>query len=214
VGRPDNVAGLIMLYEWIINQIRDIASTERVKHHEETGEHIDPLRWQVNFGLGAVGRLRERLREMRDAQARDNKVNALVQSHNAEISDWMEAQYGYRIDGRPTKRMQEWQKEDERVRALKDTDIEAYYKLRPWERPEEVARRAKQQLLDEKREARNAARRVGPAYREQRRMTDEDHRKADEAHRARKKGHEAAEAVNLEPFIGDGKKKSKGNIGG
>lgn len=56
-GRPDNVEALTMLYAWVCDQIKQVATSERRSHFESTGEHIDPLRWQINFGEGAAERI-------------------------------------------------------------------------------------------------------------------------------------------------------------
>lgn len=113
VGRPDNVEGLTMLYGWVIDQIKAIATTERRVHFDETGEHIDPLRWQINFGVGAVERLVVRLQEMKSratedlARNEEGDVVGLALHHATEASDYLEVKYGYRKDGKRTKADQE-----------------------------------------------------------------------------------------------------------
>lgn len=220
VGRPDNVESLQMLYAWLIDQIRRIASEERVKHIEQTSEHIDPLRWQVNFGIGAVSRLAVRLQEKREEEeqrqretAVGEQVTALVLSHSREVSDFLEEKYGYRTDGRKTKaedkREQEWReylrKNAEEMAAreeLRETNPEEYYRLYPWETAEAKARQAKE---DEKyfkkeaaRERRNAARRTGPTYRP---VSEEEHTRRRQGRDASDAGYAAADRVNLQPFI-------------
>lgn len=217
VGRPDNVEALTMLYKWVIDQIKGIATTERRVHFDTTGEHIDPLRWQLGFGEGAVQRLIVRLREMKARQAEDATRNEMgdivgLQVHHAtEASDYLEAKYGYRADGKRTRREQEsaerWQKRMEHKDSLKilceaNGDMEPYYAEFPWDRPdtpEEAAARAKRDEAYLKKEARNAARRIGSGGRSGPAI---DERKEEQAYTARASGRAAAERVNLQPFIG------------
>jgi hypothetical protein len=213
VGRPDNVESLKMLYAWVIDQIKRISSEERKRWQEESGEHVDPLRWQVNFGLGVVSRLGVRLREIRERQASD--VTAIVLSHRTEISDFMEEKYGRRVDGRKTKQEEEWDRQYmERQAAkqrLKETDIEAYYNAYPHERPltpEQQTAQQKELEKWEKRAARNAARRVGRV----RYMNADERRKQDQAYEANMAGRSSADKVNLEPFLKDGKKPPAGEL--
>lgn len=208
VGRPDNVESLQMLYAWVIDQVKRISADERVKHKEETGEHIDPLRWQVNFGLGVVGRLGRRLAEMREREARDSKCTALVIHHKTEISDWLEAKGESRIDGRETKGQREYRERREAQRKaderLKAENPEAYYDKYPWERPEtdeERVNREEQEAKDRVREERNARRRTGRYrvhYASDKEL--EQRSQADTAHGA---GTRAAGRINLQPFIKD-----------
>lgn len=212
VGRPDNVDTLKALYTWLIEQVKQVAAIERRTHQDATGEHVDPLRWQVNFGLGAASRLVSRLRNLRAERARDEAAaagNALVVSHASEVSDWLEQHYGYRLDGQPTARERRWEEERAARQALKDTDPEAYYRVYPWERPEteeqqkESARIAAQ---EQKRLDRNRARREARAeergyYGRRRSVSPEKRRHEDEAYNARVAGRTAAERINLEPFL-------------
>lgn len=216
VGRPDNVEALTMLYKWVIDQIKAIATTERRAHFDATQEHIDPLRWQLGFGLGASARLIDRLREMKARQAEDlsrdewGNVNAIATHHDKEANDYLEAKYGYRNDGKRTKAQQEAHErcEAERVRhsELKvlyeaNGDMEPYYAEYPWDRPdteEEIAAREKRNAEYEKREARNTKRRTGGGGRE--RQVDE--RKEEQSYQARQSGKAAAGKINLQPFIG------------
>lgn len=223
VGRPDNVESLQMLYAWIIDQIKDIAREERRKHFDTTGEHIDPLRWQVSFGEGAVIRLIERLKELKARQMEDmtrdsmGDVTALVQYRQTEVSDYLEEHHGYRVDGKKTKAEREsderWEKymaERAEAAAAKDTmriqceaagDMEPYYKEYPEEHPDAVAKRQKQldrwRREEEKREARNSRRRTGSW----RSGPTIDHEKEAQSRTARKAGKEAAGRVNLQPFL-------------
>lgn len=218
-GRPDNVESLQMLYAWVIEQIKGISATERRAHIEQTGEHIDPLRWQVNFGLGVVGRLGGRLEEIRRRREADaekatggNLVTALVVSHAREVSDYLEEKYGYRRDGQLTKReraiKERWEAHDRMVDALKEAgDMEAYYGHRPWERPktaEELAAEEKRRLKEERDWDRKQARRKGRAWRE---LTPEQERRQNQAWDARESGRTAATKINLEPFLGEGQQK-------
>lgn len=226
VGRPDNVEALQMLYAWIMEQIKAISKETRRAHFDETGEHIDPLRWQVSFGLGAVERLEVRLREIRarrDEDAADGvreaeQSVALVTNLAKENSDWLEENYGYRTDGRLTKKRQkekeEWEKEEARLEALKETDLEAYYEERPWDRPETPEQAAEREKADAaywKKEEAKARRRANyiptGGYRE--RKTDE--RKEDQSERAESAGRKAASKINVQPFLGSGRK-SKGEV--
>ncbi len=214
VGRPDNVDALTMLYGWVIEQVKDIAREERRKHFDTTKEHIDPLRWQVSFGEGAVGRLVERLREMKVRQSEDmtrnaeGDVTALTIHHASEASDYLEVKYGYRKDGKMTKDQQErhekYQREQEakdemRIRCEEGGDMEPFYVAYPWERPdtpEQAAAYEKREAERQKREARNARRRTGGG-----RERKVDWGKEDQQYAARSAGRTASERVNLQPFI-------------
>jgi hypothetical protein len=231
VGRPDNVEALQMLYAWLIGQIAQIANQERKRHAAETGEHIDPLRWQVGFGDGAVIRLRDRLETIqakREAAVRaqaartpDGEVVALVLHRATEVSDYLEEHYGYRVDGQKTK----WEREaaqrrqeyEDRMAHLRETNIEEYYRRRPWERPEteeEKAEREREERRERKRQERNARRRKGREYRDERPPTAEELRKQGQTRRARRAGHSAADHINLEPFLTEGgMRKPKGALG-
>lgn len=223
VGRPDNVDALTMLYVWVIEQVKGIATTERRAHHDTTGEHIDPLRWQVNFGEGAVIRLVGRLRELKARQQEDMARNedgdvvGLTLHHSAEASDYLEENYGYRLDGKLTKKQQEREDRYQREREAQDEmkircqgagDMEPYYKAYPWERPtvvtdEQRVQWAKEEEEARKREARNAKRRTG------RREAAVDWDKEVQADTARKAGNAAAGKVNLQPFISSGNAKGE-----
>lgn len=224
VGRPDNVQSLQMLYAWIIEQIKRIAKEERRKHYDETGEHIDPLRWQVNFGVGAVERLAERLREQRARMEEDQsdagEVTALALCHKSEISDYLEERGLRRVDGRETKREREYRekrdKENARLEALKETDLEAYYQECPWDRPrtpeQEAAeeKRWKDYLKKEERNRKKRERYIPTGgYREK----QTDHRQIEQAETATGAGRRAAEKVNLQPFITGEVPKDKRRIG-
>lgn len=212
VGRPDNIKSLQMLYGWVIDQIKRIGSEERKAHLASTGEHVDPLRWQVGFGLGAVERLRERLDTMRRRAA--TTETALVVHHQTEISDYLEAQYGYRKDGQKTARQKErdaeWeasvkraQERQAREDAEREADPEAWYAKHPEDRPEARAARqaahAKARAADEKRWERNARRRTGRSSWKS--YSAEDERKDNQSASARSAGERAAGRVNLEPFL-------------
>jgi hypothetical protein len=227
IGRPDNVESLTMLYGWVIDQIKAIATTERRVYFDNTKEHIDPLRWQISFGEGAVERLIVRLREMKARQSEDmsrnedGDVTALALHHASEASDYLEEKFGYRVDGRKTKREQEredrYQREAEakdemRIRCQEAGDMEPFYEAYPYDRPKTELEIAKQKAAGDKwikeyraREARNARRRTG-SWREGPAI---DYRKEEQAGSARKAGREAAGKVNLQPFIGGATDKKK-----
>lgn len=227
VGRPDNVASLQMLYTWLIGQVQEIARTERRTHHQTTGEHVDPLRWQLHFGLGAVGRLGERLAERRTAEA-SKAGTALVVSHATETSDYLEKRYGFRTDGRKTAKeqaeevrrnqsMARWRQEDAARDALKARceaagDMEPYYTANPWMRPaapkteaeiraeaKADAKRAKENDAWVRRERAKRERAAETEWR--RSQSPEAHRRRAQAEQASDAGERAAERVNLEPFI-------------
>jgi len=226
VGRPDNVESLKLLYNWIIEQVKKIAAVERRKHYDSSGEHIDPLRWQVSFGEGVVERLIDRLREMKARQVEDEvmshdmfgNVTSLILHHQAEVSDFLEQKYGYRKDGRLTKAQQErraqWDKEreeEERAEAEKEAmriqctamgDMTPYYERYPDEHPDRVAERVKWQEQRRKREERNARRRTGRWSAGPR----VDERKEEQSERARRSGRESAKNINLQPFLKGGSK--------
>jgi hypothetical protein len=233
IGRPDNVESLRMLYGWLIGQVQQIARTERQVHHESTGEHVDPLRWQIHFGTGCVERLATRLDDLRKRNNEDvarnefGDVVALALHHDTENQDFLERVHGYRTDGKLTKRQQERQDRiDEEQRAKAEwlaRDPEGYYAAYPGERPEALAQRqaeraammAKWRKEEEKREKRNAARRARYMPRGREREYDpEDDRRDEQAYRARESGRAAAEKINLQPFLSgdvpvDAKKRMK-----
>lgn len=196
VGRPDNVETLEALYNWLVEQIKVIARETR----RQQATHIDPLRWQLHFGLGAVNRLLERLKEQRDAESAE--VTALVLSHRAEISDWLEEHHGFRVDGRRTKSMQEWydrrteqnRKHAEAREAMMATDPEAWYEMHPEERPEARAK------AEEEARKRNEAWEKKYRARAQR-EPKVDWEKEMQAGIARRAGCEAADSINLQPFL-------------
>jgi hypothetical protein len=222
VGRPDNVQSLQMLYAWIIDQIKRIANDERHIWMAEHSEHMDPLRWQVNFGEGAATRLAVRLADMKDKQAADLARNAdgdvvgLALHHAAEVSDYLEQNYGYRTDGRMTKeelareeRWAEYQRKQAAAEAAREellrTDPAEYYRQYPWAHPDAVAKReaqaAKERAAEVKREARNAKRRGRGMGREERDNPARE-RQESQAWQARVAGRRAADRVNLQPFLG------------
>lgn len=225
VGRPDNVEALKMLFAWLVEQVAGIAREERRVHAAKTGEHVDPLRWNLHFGLGAVERLGERLDERRKKE-QSTAGTALVVSHETEANDYLEKKYGWRQDGRRTKKQQE---EADRsnallaeLDALKASDIEAYYKRCPWDRPltdEETAKReaesAKRRAEDDKRWKRQRARDEARREREwMKQQTPEGRRKRLQQEQADEAGRAAGDRVNLEPFIEKDEDNIKGQIGG
>jgi hypothetical protein len=236
IGRPDNVESLTMLYAWIIEQIRQIASEERKKHQTETGEHIDPLRWQVNFGIGAVERLRSRLEDKKaedaEAMARnaEGDVVALALHHETENQDYMEQKYGFRTDGKETarerKNREDYEKQEKQKADWLARDPEAYYKRYPYERPltpaqeaEQQAERDREQAEWDRRERRNEKARERRAnqrgyYGRPSSYNPERERQEEQAHTSKQAGRKAAERINLEPFLNghvpnDGNKRIK-----
>lgn len=220
VGRPENVESLKMLYQWLIDQIRRISSEERKKHIQTTGEHIDPLRWQVGFGEGAVIRLGERLHEIKkareEAEAKSSRsgttVTALVRTRMDEINDWLEKKYGYRRDGRPTKaqmeRTRQWEERQKAMQELKERDPAAYYEIRPWEKPDSMktAEELREEKKQEARERARARRREARWAREWRdRRSPEQIRKERQSYTARESGEASADRINLEPFLAEGR---------
>jgi hypothetical protein len=220
LGRPDNVESMKMLYAWLIDQIRQISSVKRKAHQEETGEHIDPLRWQVSFGVGLVSRLGDRLAEIktrREQDAADKAGVALVLHHQSEISDYTETKYGFRTDGRQTKAAAAsaayWAKREAEMAELKKTDPEAYYAARPWDRPEapktdaQKAREAKKEAKEQAKRRERWAREDARAEEKERNMSPAQRRALAQAENAKASGRSSAKEVNLEPFLGDGKHK-------
>lgn len=218
VGRPDNVESLTMLYQWLIDQIRRISATTRKEHEASTGEHVDPLRWQVNFGLGVVSRLGDKLSEIRERMARDEAEKhryAVVIHHDSEISDYLEKSYGFRRDGRKTEaekkseaywaaRSAEREAEEAAWEELLKTDPEAAYTERPWERP---LSEAEQRKAERKRQKQNAAywraedAREARARAKEASKTPEQKRAELQAGTAKERGEQATHAINLEPFL-------------
>lgn len=210
VGRPDNVESLSMLYTWVIDQIKRLATEARRTHFDTTGEHIDPLRWQLGFGEGAVRRLHERLREMR-AREQEDALNQSTEQSTAlvvmsdkrkeEISDWLESQGMSRIDGRKTKAEQEWEKRWEahcaRLQAIEDAKT-------PEQKAREQAEREARLKEIEARERRNARRRARyePKGRYRSWETEErEERRDEQSSRAYQSGKDHASRINLQPFI-------------
>ena len=232
VGRPDNVESLQMLYGWFIDQIKRISAEERRKHIEDSGEHIDPLRWQVNFGIGAAKRLGIRLHEKREEEKRKTEQQdpglemstALVlmgDQRKREISDYLEREFGYRIDGQMTefqrRRETEWaewtrkrEEEEQAKRDLLESDPDEYYRMYPHETPEAKAKAQKE--LDKwyekerKKEERNARRRTGPAWRPE---SDNRRTQKRQAEAASDSGYRSADRVNLNPFLEGGQERKK-----
>lgn len=215
VGRKDNVESLKMLYGWLVDQIKRISSDERKSHILSSGEHIDPLRWQVNFGIGAAKRLKERLKEraLREREA-NQAITALVVHHESEISDYLEKTYGYRTDGKRTAQQEAWHKEYmERQKAreeLKARDIEAYYDMYPWERPlseaeqkKRDAKYAKQQARRDKAWERQYHNRRTKTY------SKEELRTMEQKGRSKDAGYKAGNKINLEPFVEDKNEKKE-----
>lgn len=208
IGRKDNVESLKMLYGWLIDQIKRISGDERKVHAANTGEHIDPLRWQVNFGIGAVRRLKERLEEKAQRDRESNQeIMALVIHHESEISDYLEKQYGYRTDGKKTERDKEWDRarkeEMERRQELKEKDIEEYYRRYPWEKPLSAEEQAK---ADKEREKRDKAwekkweRRCNRPIR-QKVYSAKELERMEQGRRSKQAGYNAGNKINLEPFV-------------
>jgi hypothetical protein len=210
-GRPDNLKALQMLYEWMLTQIATIAREDRRKHFAETGEHIDPLRWQLGFGKGAVARLSERLEERRQREASE-AGSALMLHHTAEINDYLEDKYGFRRDGQKTKAQQRWEEEWQARKAakakLKAEDPEAYYTEYPWERPEILtpeeqrradAAKARKDRQQSERWQRSYERRQ--AREDARYYSREETEKRSQMSRAHSAGRRGAERVNIEPFL-------------
>lgn len=195
VGRPDNVESLKLLYGWLIDQVRAIASEERRKYVSDTGRHIDPLRWQLNFGEGCVRRLGTRLEDLRRRMTEDVKVDALVVHHLAEASDYTEERYGRRFDGRKTKWQEEsderWERRKREREELLKNDPDEYYRRYPHEHPDAVK-------AAEEAEAKRQARRKGRAVREE---TPDEYRKRHEGYAAYASGQAAGDRVNLQPFL-------------
>ena len=220
VGRPDNVESLTMLYAWLIQQVQMVAREERRVYVEKTGEHMDPLRWQVNFGVGAVERLSTRLEEEKAKQTEEMARNdmgdvvGLAIRRDSENSDYLEKKYGYRVDGRETERERKWREKREAEQRQREEwkarDPKGYFARYPNEDPANAERvAAEKKLEDEKwwkeyrqKERRNAKRRENytRSWREPR-YDPEAERKEEQAERARRTGRTAADKINLKPFL-------------
>lgn len=207
-GRPDNVKALTSLYAWVVDQTCRLASIDRKAHVESTGEHIDPLRWQIHYGEGLVSRLGRRLAERRERYA-STAGTALVIHHAAEVSDYLEDRYGYRRDGQETHTQKERrlrrQEEERKMAELKRDDIEAYYTIRPWERPLTPEQQREKEIADA-REAKKWnkkwERRMNRPGQEK---SGKELRTIHETRTAQEAGAAGASRVNLEPFIEGGK---------
>lgn len=198
VGRPENTNALTMLYQWVIDQIRRLSTEEWKRHKAQGGAHIDPLRWQVNFGEGAAYRLNERLREVREQQG--HKTTELVLHHLSEISDWLEEQgHWRRPDGQETKDDRKRREEHERRKQIHEQRMDADPEYR--EHFESMSRETQERIAAERQKAdRNRRRRRGPvsAYREE---TDAQRARRNQQETAHAAGNRAADRVNLQPFI-------------
>lgn len=216
VGRPDNVATMTAMYNWFAGQLEELSKTERIKHREETGEDVHPMRWQPTFCSAAIVRLQQRLQAQREEQAKETAgVTALVVSHKSEISDWLEANGMYRIDGQKTKAQREAQERWEAIQREQEellaSNPEAAYErwphLRPLTEEEEAARRIAK-LEDElrweraqeaQRKRQETMRRNGTLRNHRRDWTADDQRNV--AHAA---GRKAADRINLQPLVKSG----------
>lgn len=214
VGRPDNVESLQMLYGWLIDQIKRISSETR----KQQPEHIDPLRWQVNFGQGAVGRLASRMREIKKERERRateeaKETMALVLHHDSENSDYLEEKYGYRTDGRPTKR--ELEREERYARSfcadrfIREFNHTKWLEIHPEETEEGKAaieaRRAASEAYWEAADKRSEASRKAAETRRARYGSRRyDYIKEAQAWSAEEAGREAGNKINLEPFLATG----------
>lgn len=219
VGRPDNVDAMQMLYGWLIDQIKRIAREERKKSYE----HIDPLRFQVNFGNGAVHRLRARLAELKREAAKQAETMALVVQYDTEISDYLEDKYGYRRDGKETAQhradRERWEKAKAEKAAFRAEceeagDLERFYQRFPYDRPETEEDRAHREQADAAwRKAYEAewkrserSRKAAETRRANRGQTWAEWEQATQAGEARQAGREAADRINLQPFLNQGEK--------
>lgn len=215
IGRRENVESLTMLYGWVIDQIKRLATEARRKHFDSTGEHIDPLRWQLGFGEGAVQRLDVRLREQRAREEEDAAAaagadsatgTALVVMGDArkrEISDWLEANGEDRIDGRKTKAQEEadaryaaWRAQREAEEAAKTPEQKAleqaaYEKqMKEWAKKEAARQRRRDRYVPK---GRYSSKSWATAEAEEKRD--------DQSYIARQSGRDNADRINLQPFI-------------
>jgi hypothetical protein len=136
-----------------------------------------------------------------------------VVHHDAEISDYLEKQYGYRTDGKKTAQQQKWDeeyKQRQKEKAdLKERDLDEYYRQYPWEKPltdEEKAKAEREQEKQDKEWERKQRRRSSRSYsyKEQRPMTQEEYRKHVQGKEAKASGTVAGGSINLEPFVQGG----------
>lgn len=211
VGRPDNVESVLRTYAWLIDQIKRLATAERYTYIRDHQEHVDPLRWQLQFGEGAVSRLTGRLWELKKRREGDGQVAGLVKHHLSEVSDWLEQNLGYRVDGRDTAL---WQKHKEDY----DKWVAAQEAAKAAMTPEERERKQKlaEQIRKEAAEAderwrakERAKRRAEETRRETYRNKhgyypgESPEERAAEAQRSRatRAGWVAGDRVNIEPFL-------------
>ncbi len=233
IGRRENLDSLELLYEWFIKQIKRLAKQDRRRHLDETGEDIPGIRWQMSFAEGAIERLGERLHDERERHATAGSTS-LVVSRTRDISDWMEADRGWRVDGQKTER-QAKREQDYRdlvaykAQLLQDDPI-AYYEEFPQDHPDRVAEREFQDAAREKRrdakERRNDGRRR--RYREARdglrhtlkgveegtfggdRWAATDWEKDEQERTARDAGHARGDDINLRPHLDGDDPRRKG----
>lgn len=206
VGRPENVEALKMLFNWLIDQIKRLATAERKAR--PSAANIHPMRWQMSFGEGVVPRLMERLQELREEQAASYEgTQELVLHHDAELSDWLEANGKRRIDGQKTKSQIEnearWEAYNKEKADLLESDPVAYYKKFPNETPEAKAAAEKrfQTRLKRSAAARNSAWNRGTSWKTSMMESDKD--------TAYTAGRNSADKVNLQPFLNKGDKQEQ-----
>lgn len=205
IGRPENVEALQMLYGWLMEQIKRFSR----EAWRKDGQHIDKLRWHVNYCLGSVDRIGERLEELRDAAHADADAMALVVHHSTEISDWMEETMGRRADGKMTKadlaRQEAYAERRKEQEALLAIDPEAAYQKWPHLRPITDEQRAKWAREDEVRRQKSERMRRRHEERRQRQGASwseaETWRKEGEGYVAQAQGRREADKINLQPFI-------------
>jgi hypothetical protein len=130
----------------------------------------------------------------------------LVIHHESEISDYLEKQYGYRVDGKRTEQQKKWDKErEEREKAreeLKARDIDAYYEKYPWERPDTDEEKEKWEKIYAKKADRRRKYHEKHGWKNlYRTVSEKEAKKLEQKRLSKQAGYKAGNKINLEPFV-------------
>ncbi len=91
VGRPDNVATLNAVYEFLVKQLCRMSRESRREHIEIWNEVVNANQWQASFCAGAIYRIGERLEAER--ATRGSQVQALVLQRDREAREYVDENY-------------------------------------------------------------------------------------------------------------------------
>jgi len=91
IGRADNVEAASMMFRWLIENIKRLSTEERKRYELYQGPTHAP-RWAHNFGMGAVARLAQRLKELRNEETK--ATMALVVRREEENNEYVANVFG------------------------------------------------------------------------------------------------------------------------